>query len=75
MGDVAGGEDLRIGRTQMLVDNDSVVDLETGRCGEFGARDGEMPTMIMLASILVPSLRMTPVTCPCLPVSSAAVVR
>jgi hypothetical protein len=75
VGDVASGEDVRIGRTQVLVDGDPVVDLEAGRCSEFGARTAPMPTMIMSASILVSSLRMTPVTCPCLPVSSAAVVR
>ena len=40
VGDVAGGEDVGIGRTQVLVDDDSVVDLETGRCSEFGARNG-----------------------------------
>jgi hypothetical protein len=36
--DVAGGEDVRIGRAQMLVDDDSVVDLEAGLCSELGTR-------------------------------------
>ena len=38
LGDVTRGEDVRIGRTQVLVDDDSVVDLEAGRCGQLGAR-------------------------------------
>jgi hypothetical protein len=40
LGDVTRGEDVRIGRTQVLVDDDSVVDLETGLRGELGAGDG-----------------------------------
>jgi hypothetical protein len=33
-------KDVRIGRVEVLVDDDTVVDLETGCCGELRAGDG-----------------------------------
>ena len=75
LGDVTGSEDVRIGRAQVLVDDDPLSILRPAAAASLVRGATPTPTMIMSASIRVPSLNMTPVTVPYLPVSSTAVVR
>ena len=60
VGDVTGGEDVRVGGAQVLVDQDAVVDVEPGRIGAsstFGVTP--MPTTTTSAASSVPSASST----------------
>jgi len=73
-GDVTGGEDICVGGLEVLIDDDPVTDVESCLCSEFAIGATPTPTMTMSASILLPSLRITPVTHPSRPVSSTTPV-
>ena len=71
IGDIAGGEDVRIGGPEVFVDHDPVVDVEAGLGGELAVGVIPTPTRTISASIWLPSFRMTPVTAPFLLLSAA----
>ena len=70
VGDIARGEDVRVGRAEVLVDDDPVADLEPSVRRELGMGVIPTPTRTKSAAIRLPSLRLTPVTAPFLPASS-----